>query len=83
MGIDNNLVIPVLVSLINLIVSNVRVTTISKQQIKDIKIMLINYMLYAQMFVHVRGIFPLCCDQFWDHYSKKVIIAHIAKNAFL
>lgn len=55
MGIDNNLVIPVLVSLINLIVSNVRVTTISKQQIKDIKIMLINYMLYAQMFVHVRA----------------------------
>lgn len=45
---------------------------ISKQYVTDIKSM------HGQMFVHPGGV---CCDQWWGHYSRNVIIAHITHFA--
>lgn len=53
--------------------SILRVFTNANQHIKDITFVQINYVLCDQMFAHVGGISPFCCDWCWGH---KVIVTH-------
>lgn len=69
MGIDKNLMILIPSSI--LIGPALRLTSIAKQHIKDFTFIQIHFKLCGEMFMHAG--FPLCCDQFWGRYSKKVI----------
>lgn len=81
--IDKELVIPTLLSMsycfnsllifFLFFIGCVGVTTIARQHIKGIPLMLIHCLLCGQMFVHVGELHCFYCNQYWGCYSNKVM----------